>query len=95
MDKNEDKVTKTFTFPMRVWIDFENEAKKNYGDCYWLAIKSMLVHSKVFESIDLLKLDIKNLYEELEQLKEEKGNALSEVEEAEDINEGLATLGGD
>ena len=65
----EDTVTKKITFPMSVWVQFENFAKQNYGDCYWLAIKDSMSKSKMIDSIDFLRSEISILGEEIEEIK--------------------------
>jgi len=83
MDKKGDIVKKVISFPMKVWCDFETEARNKYGDCYWLAIKDMKEKAAIFDSVNILRTDIETLYAKVQELEERLTsgpNALSEVE---------------
>ena len=83
-EKKMDTVSKKITFPIATWVEFESLAQRYYGDCYWLAISDCMNKARLIDSIGLIKVDINNLNERLQdlELRLADGNALTEVEEA-------------
>lgn len=88
----ENNVYKSITFPMKVWVEFENIAHSNYNDCYWLAIKDMMAKSKVIDSVDLIKQDISRLYEIIDDLQSQIMESKEDKKKIEE--EPSMTLGG-
>ena len=78
--------------PMKVYEEFENFTKRNFGGCRWMAIKSLK------DFYDARK-DVMYLIEELENLKQEVLNIKPQPEHQTEpefndyVDEGTMTLG--